>query len=68
MERTATLKLHIYILRRNKVPVLPLVLLAALGWTLQVPIKVLHLIHQAVDIRADQTFWDREGLEVLVRE
>lgn len=65
---TATLQLHVYTPRRKQVPVLPLVLLAALARTLQDPIEVSHLSHQVVDIGADLAFWDGEGLEVLVCE
>ena len=52
-ERTATLKLHVYTPRRKQVPVLPLVLLAALARTLQDPVEVSHLSHQVVDLGAD---------------
>ena len=32
------------------------------------PIEVCHLGQQVVDVGANLTFWDGEGLEVLVRE
>ena len=63
---TATLLLHVYTLLRKQVPVSPLVLLAALGRTLQEAIEVSHLSHQVVDLRANEAFRDGEGLEVLV--